>query len=292
VQSNGDAARGAVSSLAWVGVFASAPSPVFLYAAWPSADGTSRKCWMFRDWQLPLLRRCTADRTEQSRRRRGAAVRVQLGWVDVFVHRRAATTRKMAMAPEPTEEHAGAHDHIRLPCAGQPLLFPRAAAERAYATCASAESLLQGVEAHGGFKRGEDNNAGCPRLSHAHSVAEDQAPAHTMAPPMGMPMEAQMSRPLTSSGSAASAQSSDKELKAPETSRYQLFVKAMTAKLKAEGPDCHQVPVPYNLLTKAAWCSCPTPAATPAASSVLRDNYPRCCKFLALLDMGHRTLQT
>ena len=150
------------------------------------------------------------------------------------------------LAPDQKEEHEGAHDHTRLPCLVQladaagvrsPLAVCACAClARVCASCASAESLLQDMEAHGGFKRGEEKNVACPPLCHAHSVAEDQPPAHTR--PMGMPMEAQISMPLTSPAST------DKELRAPATSRYQLFVKAMTAKLKVEGPDCNQVPVP------------------------------------------------
>ena len=48
--------------------------------------------------------------------------------------------------------------------------------------------------------------------------------------------------PEAASNSDSKLQSAEKDGKPPETSRYQLFVKAMTAKLKSEDPTCNQVP--------------------------------------------------
>ena len=69
---------------------------------------------------------------------------------------------------------------------------------------------------------------------------------------MGIQIEAPINRPLTSatSGSGdAAAQPLGKDEKPPETSRYQLFVKAMTAKLKAEDPYCNQVSATCQILS-------------------------------------------
>jgi hypothetical protein len=83
---------------------------------------------------------------------------------------------------------------------------------------------------------------------------------------MGIQIEAPINRPLTSGSGEAAAQPLGKDEKPPETSRYQLFVKAMTAKLKAEDPYCNQVLLLCQNLSSFLhflvrslinWASCP-----------------------------------
>jgi hypothetical protein len=66
---------------------------------------------------------------------------------------------------------------------------------------------------------------------------------------MGIQIEAPINRPLTSGSAEAAARPLGKDEKPPETSKYQLFVKAMTAKLKAEDPYCNQVPMLWQNLS-------------------------------------------